>query len=60
MKTGIQHYSFSIPCDNKGIVVSWAMHDEEASAIEAATKIIQNHQSLLSEENSRDESASQR
>ena len=24
------------------------MHDEEASAIEAATKIIQNHQSLLS------------
>ncbi|MDB4805622.1 hypothetical protein OAG84_01385, partial [Akkermansiaceae bacterium] len=45
---GIQHYSFSIPCDKKGIVVSWAMHDEEASAIEAATKIIQNHQSLLS------------
>ncbi|MDA7670268.1 hypothetical protein N8587_03060, partial [Akkermansiaceae bacterium] len=45
---GIQHYSFSIPCDKKGIVVSWAMHDEEASAIEAATKIIKNHQSLLS------------
>jgi hypothetical protein len=45
---GIQHYSFSIPCDRKGIVVSWAMHDEEASAIEAATNIIQNHQSLLS------------
>ena len=46
---GVQHYAFSIPCDNKGTIVSWAMHDEEVQALQAATKIIQNHQSLLSE-----------
>ena len=44
---GIQHYTFSVPCDTKGTVVSWAMHDDEASALQAATEIIKNHQSLL-------------
>jgi hypothetical protein len=45
---GIQHYTFSVSCDNKGTVVSWAMHDDEAPALQAATAIIQNHQSSLS------------
>ena len=45
---GIQHYTFSVPCDTKGTVVSWAMHDDEAPALQAATEIIKNHQSLLS------------
>lgn len=45
---GVQHYTFSVPCDSEGTVVSWAMHDEEASAIQSATDIIRNHQSMLS------------
>ena len=45
---GIQHYTFSVPCDTAGTVVSWAMHDDEAPALQAATEIIKNHQSLLS------------
>ena len=45
---GIQHYTFSVPCDTRGTVVSWAMHDDEAPALQAATEIIKNHQSLLS------------
>lgn len=47
-KEGIQHYTFSVPCDTNGTVVSWAMHDDEAPALQAATEIIRNHQSLLS------------
>ncbi len=45
---GIQHYTFSVPCDTRGTVVSWAMHDDEAPALQAATEIIQKHQSSLS------------
>ena len=45
---GIQHYTFSVPCNAKGTIVSWAMHDDEAPALQAATEIIKNHQSLLS------------
>ena len=45
---GIQHYIFSVPCDPKGTVVFWAMHHDEASALQAPTEIIKNHQSLLS------------
>ncbi|MDB4653132.1 hypothetical protein OAE39_02525 [Akkermansiaceae bacterium] len=45
---GIQHYTFSVPCDSKGTVISWAMHDDEVAAIQAATKIIKTHQSALS------------
>lgn len=47
-KNGIQRYSFSVPCDNKGTVVSWAMHDDEAPAIGAATAIIRTHRPALS------------
>lgn len=43
---GIQHYTFSIPCDKKGTVVSWAMNDEEDLALQAATELIQNQQSF--------------
>lgn len=45
---GVQHYTFSVPCDTEGTIVSWAMHDDEAPALQAATEIIKNHRSLLS------------
>ncbi|MEN8774614.1 MAG: hypothetical protein ABF379_03815 [Akkermansiaceae bacterium] len=44
---GIQHYTFSVPCDDKGTIVSWAMHDDETSAIQAATTIIKNHHAAI-------------
>ena len=37
---GIQHYSFSIPCDKAGTIVSWSMHDDESTALLKATEII--------------------
>ena len=40
---GVQHYTLSVPCDSKGTVVSWAMHDEPEAALSAAREIIQNH-----------------
>jgi hypothetical protein len=45
---GIQHYRFSVPCDRKGTVVSWAMHDDPGVAIQSAREIIRNHKSWLS------------
>lgn len=45
---GIQHYSFSVPCDSKGTTVSWAMHDDPGTAVESARGIIRNHQPWLS------------
>jgi hypothetical protein len=44
---GVQHYTFSVPCDNKGTTVSWSMHDDPKVAIESARLIIRNHQSML-------------
>ena len=38
---GVWHYSFSVPCDAEGTVVSWAMHDDRAAAIDAARDVIQ-------------------
>lgn len=39
---GIQHYTISVPCDSKGTTVSWAMHDDEKTALKSARDIIQN------------------
>ena len=39
---GVQHYSFSVPCDTKGTVVSWAMHDDRAMAVSSARDIVEN------------------
>jgi hypothetical protein len=44
---GIQHYSFSVPCDQQGTIVSWAMHDDADVALKAARAIIQNHKTAL-------------
>ncbi|MGY8767743.1 MAG: glycosyl hydrolase family 65 protein [Pirellulales bacterium] len=45
---GVQHYTFSVPCDSQGTTVSWAMHDDAQVAIESAKAIIQNHRPWLS------------
>lgn len=45
---GVQHYTFSVPCDREGTVVSWAMHDDAKVAVNAARAIIRNHASWLS------------
>ncbi len=45
---GIQHYTFSVPCDRDGVIVSWAMHDDPAIAVRSAREIITNHADWLS------------
>ena len=47
-QNGVQHYTFSVPCDSKGTIVSWAMHDDPKVAIRSAREIIQNHKLWLS------------
>lgn len=44
---GVQHYTFTVPCDPEGTVVSWAMHDEEPVALGAALEIIDHHRPWL-------------
>lgn len=44
----VQHYTLSVPCDNSGTVVSWAMHDNSKTAIQAARNILHNHRQFLS------------
>jgi hypothetical protein len=46
-KKGIQHYSFSIPCDASTTTVSWAMHDDRKSALRCARNMIHHHRSWL-------------
>ena len=36
---GAQHYSFAVPCDRNGTVVSWAMHDDPAVAVKNASSV---------------------
>lgn len=47
-KDGVQHYSFTVPCDEKGTVVSWAMNDDRDSALTASQELLRNHGSALS------------
>lgn len=44
---GVQHYTFSVPCDGQGTVVAWAMHDDAKMAIKSARDIILNHKPWL-------------
>lgn len=44
---GVQHYTFSVPCDSSGTVVSWAMHDDETIALKSAREIIEQHKPWL-------------
>ena len=46
-KDGVQHYTFSVPCDQNGLVVSWAMDDDRDSALAAAREVIRSHRSAL-------------
>lgn len=48
-KRGVQHYTVRVPCDAKGTTVSWAMHDEEGQALQAAEKIIEHDRAWLTE-----------
>ena len=45
---GVQHYTFTVPCDTQGTTVSWAMHDDKKAAVKAARNILQNDQNYLS------------
>ena len=44
---GVQHYSFSVSCDEKGTTVSWAMDDKTGVAIQKAREIIANNRKML-------------
>ena len=37
---GVCQYSFEVPCDKKGVTVSWAMNDDQAKAREASRSAI--------------------
>ena len=37
---GVCQYSFEVPCDKKGVIVSWAMNDDQAKAREASRSAI--------------------
>ena len=45
---GVQHYTFSVPCDCEATIVSWAMHDDPQVALKSAREVIQNYDALLS------------
>lgn len=45
---GVQHYTFSVPCDSEATIVSWAMHDDPQLALKSAREVIQNYDALLS------------
>jgi hypothetical protein len=45
---GVQYYTFSVPCDSQGTVVSWSMHDDPKVAVQSARDIIRNHKPWLS------------
>ncbi len=46
---GVHHYEFTVPCDEKGTVVSWAMHDDSKVAVKSARDIIKQCRSSLLE-----------
>ena len=44
---GEQRYQFEVPCDPKGVTVSWAMHDDPKTALHAAREIIVKDREML-------------
>lgn len=46
---GVLHYTFSVPCDSTGAVVSWSMSDDAAEALRAGRNIITHHKKDLAE-----------
>lgn len=45
---GVWEYSFEVPCDAKGVTVSWAMDDEEKVALKKSEEILKNDDEWLS------------
>jgi len=46
-KKGESQYLFEIPCDSKGVTVSWAMNDDPGKALREARKIIVQDRNML-------------
>ena len=46
---GVQKYRYLIPCGPKGVVVSWAMHDDAETAKAAAQDIVNSHEAHATE-----------
>jgi len=44
---GESEYLFEIPCDSKGVTISWAMNDDPGKALRAARKIIAQDRQML-------------
>lgn len=44
---GVWHYTFTVPCDDQGTAVAWAMHDTPDTATSMSWEIIQKHQEML-------------
>ena len=44
---GEKKYFFEIPCDHNGVTVSWAMHDNENTALKGAQDIINKNSQML-------------
>ncbi len=44
---GERRYHFEVPCDPKGVTVSWAMHDDPETALLAAREIISKDREML-------------
>ena len=46
---GESRYLFEIPCDSKGVTISWAMNDDPGKALRAAREIIAKDRLMLAE-----------
>ncbi len=44
---GRQAYSFQVPCDNRGVAITWAMDDEYAKALAASRSVLANYRGAL-------------
>ncbi|MFP6855193.1 MAG: hypothetical protein VB980_05360 [Opitutales bacterium] len=44
---GEQRYLFEVPCDNRGVTVSWAMNDNQQKALQSARAIISKDREML-------------
>ncbi|MBT3201463.1 MAG: hypothetical protein HN350_16300 [Phycisphaerales bacterium] len=46
-KEGRQVYSFEVPCDSKGVAMTWAMHDDYAKALKATKTVLGDYRGAL-------------
>ena len=45
---GRQLYSFQVPCDSRGVAITWAMDDEYAKALAASQSVLADYRGALS------------